>query len=35
MAPSFLNFQNLPGCDFYLKFVYFTWTIMKRRKCLC
>nr|DAK35398.1 MAG TPA: hypothetical protein [Caudoviricetes sp.] len=25
-----MNFQNLPGCDFHLKFAYFPWHIMKR-----
>nr|DAN20865.1 MAG TPA: hypothetical protein [Caudoviricetes sp.] len=29
MAPSFLNFKNLPGCDFHLKFAFFTNPIMK------
>nr|DAR30337.1 MAG TPA: hypothetical protein [Caudoviricetes sp.] len=29
MAPSFLIFQNLPGCYFHLKFAFFTSPIMK------
>nr|DAW82499.1 MAG TPA: hypothetical protein [Caudoviricetes sp.] len=30
MAPSFFsNFKNLPGCDFHLKFAFFTSPIMK------